>query len=336
MTTVDQVRRQLVEALGTAFRAFTTQAQSQREDLYALTMSGLGGCTRQAAYRLARATPSEDMVFTEARAANIGTMIHAGLLPHLAAVLEGTDEIPVTLKTDTLTINGRSDLYTPALRLVADLKTVGQHRMGSVGPGATHPHRLQVGGYALAVEQSGQPVEWIAWLYLDRSSGEDRIVVEEFTDEVRDLITRRCAELAVYGENPEAAPRDERGPGLSIVCDQCPWLRRCWGEDAAPGRIGAQRVLCHDNHDVERALDRYKEASEREREATDQKEFYRAMFSGFDPGAYGEWQFGWSSLGETDDKDAAVDMLKAAGLPVPRKTTGRRLVVRRTRPPQDQ
>ena len=321
-------------AAAEAFRHFTSQVQQAREDLLALTMSGLGGCSRQGAYRLARTPPSEDTTYGQMREANIGTMIHLGLLPHLAAVLDGVEEVPVTLRAAGLIINGRSDLYSASLRLVADLKTVGQHRMASLGPVASHPHRMQVGGYALAIEQAGHAVDWIAWLYLDRSSGQDRVVVERFDDDVRAMITRRCHELATYAETPDAAPRDERGPGLSIICDQCPWLRQCWGQDATPGMIGAQRVLCHDNAAVEQAIAGYKDAAQREREAKSEKEFYRAMFSGFEAGAYGEWEFGWSSAGRTEDKDAAVALLAEAGIPLPKRETVRRLIVKRSRPPE--
>jgi hypothetical protein len=321
----------LTAAINDAFTAYTAHAQSQRDDLYALTMSGLGGCTRQAAYRVARTEPSEELVFRPMREANIGTMIHLGLLPHLAELLGGREEIAVELGTSALTIKGRSDLYVPGLRLVADLKTVGLYRFGMLGDTASRAHRLQVAGYAMAVIQSGQEVDWIAWLYVDRSSGAEHIVVEQWCDDLVELVESRCEELTMFAETPDAAPRDERGPGLSYVCDSCPWLRTCWGEDARPGEVGAQKILARDHGGVERALKLYDDARAREKEAASDKEFARAMFSDYETGKYGEFEFGWSSAGEAADKDAAVALLAQAGIPVPRKATARRLIVKRAR-----
>jgi hypothetical protein len=335
VTTAEMSRTELAQlltaAVGDAFTAFTAQVQGQRADLYALTMSGLGGCTRQGAYRVAGTEPSEELRFGQMREANIGTMIHLGLLPHMADRLDGTEEIDVELATDTLTIKGRSDLYIPGLRLVADLKTVGLYKFGMLGDTANRAHRLQVAGYALAVLQSGQPVEWIAWVYLDRSSGAEHIVVEPWSEDLVELVEGRCEQLAMFAETPDAAPRDERGPGLSVICDGCPWLRACWGEDARPGEIGAQKILARDHGGVERALRLYDDARAREKEAKSDKEFARAMFSDYQTGKYGEFEFGWSSAGEADDKDAAVELLAQAGIPVPRKETARRLIVKRAR-----
>lgn len=329
--TAGEIAKQLGAAVGEAFTALTAEGQRVRDDVLALTMSGLGGCTRQAAYRLARTPPTDAHGYQEMRAANLGTMIHAGLLPHLAALLDGRDEIEVTLTLGGLTITGRTDLYSPTWRLVGDLKTVGSHKMATIGDRAVPAHRMQVAGYATGVLQSGQEVEWIAWIYLDRASGEEHIVVEEFTDDVVSMVEQRCAELAAYASDPESAPRDERGPGLSVVCDGCPWLRQCWGADATPGEIGAQASLVRDDAGVAEALRLYDEARAREKEAASDKEFARAMFSSYDPGAYGEFSFSWASGSETADKDAALALLEQAGIPVPMKRTGKRLVVKRSR-----
>lgn len=328
--TAVEVAARLRDAVAGAFAAFTADAQSQREDLYALTMSGLGGCTRQAAYRLARTPPSEELRFGEMREANIGTMIHLGLLPHLAAQLGGAEEVPVVFSTHELVIKGRTDLYVEPLRTVADLKTVGLSKFGTVGNTVNRAHRLQVGGYASAIVQSGQPVDWIAWIYLDRSGGGDKIIVERFDETLIATVDARLDELTTFAQSPDAAPRDERGPGLSVVCDGCPWLRECWGADAEPGVVGAQRILVHDDEGVEEALRLYDDARARAREADEDKEFARAMFSASQPGSYGEWELRWSNPGETDDKDAAVKLLQEAGIPVPQRMTSRRLMVKRS------
>lgn len=330
--TAEEIGRRLAEATAQAFVAYTTAAQQARDDLYALTMSGLGGCTRQAAYRVARTPPTQDLVFREMREANIGTMIHEGLLEHMADLLHGAAEVPVGLTVGNLTIKGRTDLYTAPLKTVADLKTVGLFKYAMLGSGdVNRAHRLQVSGYAYAVVQAGDAVDWIAWVYVDRSSGAEHVVVEPFTDELIAMVEQRCAELEMYARDPEAAPRDERGPGLSYVCDSCPWLKACWGEDAEPGTVGAQRILAQDHGGVERALALYDAARAREKEAASEKEFAKAMFSDYEPGNYGTFSFAWSSGGDSPDKDAAVELLASAGIPVPRRRTTRRLVVRRSK-----
>lgn len=331
----EQVAQRLKQGVSDAYRRYTADRQSEREDLYALTMSGLGGCSRQAAYRIARTPPSEDLVFTEMREANLGTMIHLGVLPPLAELLDGVEELPVTLTAHGLTVKGRADLYSRALNAVVDLKTVGLSKFSALGDDISPSHWMQIAGYALAVAQSGQRVDWLAWIYLDRSGGAEHVVVEPFDDIAIKQVEDRLAELAAYAEQPDAAPRGQRGPGLSYVCDGCPWLRTCWGQDAEPGVASVQRVLVHDNAGVARALQLYSDARKREVEACDDKDFARAMFSSYDPGQYGGWQFGWSNPSTTNDKDAAVDLLKQAGIPVPQKTTARRLIVKRARTSAD-
>jgi hypothetical protein len=328
----DELAAKLSVAVAEAFIAFTTAGQMEREDLYALTMSGLGGCTRQAAYRVAKAEPSEELVFGEMREADIGTMIHAGLLPHLAEILGGAEEIDVVTRAAGLVIKGRTDLYVESLALVGDLKTTGTYSFGTIGVDAVPRHRMQVAGYAYGLLQSGKPVRWIAWVYLDRSSGKERIIVEPWTDELAAMVEQRCEEIAMYAADPTAAPRDERGPGLCVWCDGCSWLRACWGPDAEPGAVGAQRILAQDHDGVKRALEFYDEARARADAAEAEKEFARAMFEGYTPGRYGEFSFRYSKPGKTVDKDAAVEILKQAGITVPEKTTKKKLIVQRVDP----
>jgi hypothetical protein len=324
------LEKALSDAVATAFRAYTEHAQSQRADLYALTMSGLGSCTRQAAYRVARTAPSEPLVFQEMREANIGTMIHLGLLPHLAAATGGTEEIAVTLHAGTLTIDGRTDLYSERLRAVIDLKTVGTYKFAGLGATIVPAHRLQVAGYAQAIRQSNRAVDWIAWAYLDRSSGSVRPIVEPWSDELEQLVAQRCEEITLFAEDPDAAPRDERGPGLSYVCDGCPWLRECWGRDAEPGVVGAQKTVLREHGGVEEALRLYDEARARRDEAAEEMAFAKAMFGDYDTGQYGAYSFSYASEGSSPDKDAALALLTEAGIPVPAKSTKGRLIVRKT------
>lgn len=326
----------LEAAIGQAWREITARYQSERDPL-AFSMSALGSCRRQSAYRLAGTPPSEPVPgrdgdhgvdHDENRAANIGTMIHNELLPVLARLLGAEHEVDLAAALDELRVEGRSDLYVESMRLVLDLKTAGTDKWRALVD-VLRAHRLQVGGYALGLAQAGKDVDWVAWAYLDRSSGQVFVVVEPFPGELLDLVEARAAELVTYARDPEGAPRDEHGPGLSVICDGCLWLRTCWGEDARAGEVGAQRNLVHDNAEVAEALDQYKRATKDESDAAARKEFYKAMFSGFAPGSYGTWAFSFSKAKPVADKDAAVELLVAAGLDVPMKPGVKRLSVRR-------
>lgn len=322
----------LEAAIGQAFRQVTGEYQAGRDPLE-FSMSALGGCRRQAAYRIAGTPPSEpvpgrDTDHGEQRAANIGTMIHNALLPALAKLLGADHELDLTAELDALAVDGRTDLYVAAMRLALDLKTAGTDKWRAMVD-VVRAHRLQVGGYALGLAQAGKDVDWVAWAYLDRSSGQVFVIVEPFPGELVDVVEERAAELATYASDPDGAPRDEHGPGLSYVCDGCLWLRACWGEDAQPGTVGAQRNLVHDDAAVAEALEQYKRAGKEESAAASRKEFYKAMFSGFTPGTYGAWAFSYPPPKDVEDKDAAVELLRAAGLDVPMKPGTRRLNVRR-------
>lgn len=329
--------RRVAVAVGRAFCLFTEQQQSQRHNLYGLSMSGLGGCSRRAAYALAEVPPSDPAAATtgENRAANLGTMIHAGYLPALASVLGAREEIRIDLAVDAedrqVVIPGRSDLYWPGEQLLLDLKTVGGHKLSArVADGPTWPHRVQVCGYALGAEQQGHPVRWVGWLYMDRATGEAYVIIEPFTDEQRQLVVDRCIELVNYAAFPHDAPRDGPGPGskpANAMCNGCPWLRECWGPTAQPGVAGAQSTKVDDFGGMEQVLAAYIKARDAEAAASDRKDFYRELFRGNEQGVYGRAQWRLTRPSRTVDKNACVDMVRADGREPPRRTGEPRLMV---------
>jgi hypothetical protein len=312
----------LSDAVGAAFLALTREGEERRSHPYALSMSGLGGCLRKAAYAAALVEPSDWPDSDEARQANLGSLIHERLLPLIAAALPGGARVEedVVLHAHGIEIPGRYDLYWPgAGGVLVDMKTARESVIrGRRRAGTRDDHRWQVAGYALALRQAGYPVAWLAWCYLDRASGEVMVIVEPFTPELAVAVVDRVVEICRWAYDADAidlTPRGERGPGLSWVCDGCLWLRRCWGPDARPGRKGAQRV--HERPAVESALLLYDELRAKIGELEKQKDFAAAMVRGNPKGRYGSMQLGYRRAGEKLDQKAAVQLLSTAGLPVP-------------------
>lgn len=272
-------------------RTFLAAQADNPHDPVELSMSGLGGCTRRAAYQVAGTPPSDTPPAEEGRAAMLGEWIHHGMLPRLAVELgmelaEVEVEKRVILRAGGLLIPGRADL---AGGLVLDLKTVTEGRLYGVRRlGEYYDHRIQVLGYALACHQAGYPVRYVAWLYIDRSSGDSEVVVEPFTNAAAMTVIRRVQEIRAYADqDPDEAPRDERGPGLSFACDRCPWLRRCWGEDAVSGETGAQRILAADVPGTERAALLLSDARRRKAAADRDEKFAKAILESTPSGTYG-------------------------------------------------
>lgn len=254
--TPEQAADKIADASRRAFEAATADRQ---RDPHQVGISSLGGCTRAAAYALARTPVSDDPGPEEGRAANLGTWQHEGFLPRLSAELRPSDiEVEVRLRAAGLSITGHIDLDWTLMPL--DLKTVGEHRLGRVRRAGDpyYAHRVQDAAYGLARMQEGRDTPMLGWHYLDRASGDEEIIVKPFTNRDALDVIDRVRLLRDYAESdPDMAPRDERGPGLSIVCNRCPWLRRCWGDEAEPGVVGAQASLVTNNAQASAALAQY-------------------------------------------------------------------------------
>ena len=317
-------------------RAFVAESRSRQRHPHHFGLSSLGGCRKAAAYSLSKTPPSDpDLPVREGRAANLGTWQHAGLLPRLAAELPGAQtEVKVRLRLAGLDIPGSIDLDDP--QTVLDLKTVGEYRLSGVLRSGSpyYQHRLQAGGYGVARLQQGRPPAYVGWHYLDRANGEECIVVEPFTNRFAEEVVERVEELADWAQEPDEAPRDERGPGLSFSCDECPWLRRCWGPDAEPGSTRAVRV--HTRPEIEAALLEYDAARAAESAARKSKEHALAQLEGAAPGQYGRASYGHGNAHTAEDPYAAVRKLKALGLDVPKVYKRGAVKIKLTAPPQPQ
>lgn len=293
-----------------------------------LSLSGLGGCSKAAAYAISKTPPSDEPGEEEARAAVLGGWEHAGLLPRMAEEFGGEHEVPLKLRVAGIVVPGTADLIAPLPKgiaaepgavALADAKTVGEHRLHGVRrAGAYEDHRVQVWGYALAAHQKGLTVEWVVWVYMDRATGEVETVVERFDVRTALAVVNHGRRLRMLADAPDHAPREGYGPGLSFACDRCWWLRRCWGEGAVAEREGAQRNLLHNDADIELAALMYHDAKRREKEAKSEADFAKATLTGV-TGRYGAWNVRYQGGANRLDQPRAKELLSEAGLEVPYK-----------------
>ncbi len=325
-----------------AFAHENTTRQADR-DPTRLTMSGLGGCTRAAAYQIAGTPPSDTPPREEARQAMLGTWIHEHLLPLLQDLIQidgavTVVEEPVELNAAGVTINGTLDLATDPV--VWDLKSVREWRLGGVRRRGTYSeHRVQVMGYALARYQAGYPVRWVVWLYIDRSTGEIHVEVEEFTNAAALAVIARVDEIRWFADdNPDLAPRRSvrgdrrnamRGPGASFQCDRCPWLRRCWGDDAVPGVTGAQKSVALTDPGIEYALEVYSAGADAASGGKADQDFAKLILANVAPGQYGPWMYDRGKAGTVWDRNAITDHFTELGIPIPTKRTSPPTIVKR-------
>lgn len=301
------------------------ERRQEHRDPTALSMSGLGGCTKRNAYSVAGIEATDTPPPEEARMALLGSGAHDWLLPAIARVIRRRYDVisqvehSVVLRAAGIEIPGNLDLAVSDL--VIDLKTVREWKLNGVRrAGAYNEHRVQVLGYAFARHQAGQPVRWVSYLYLDRATGEVQPVVEPFDVAAVEAVLRRIETIVRFAEeNPDAAPREGRGPGVSLICDRCPWLRRCWGADARPGRTGVQPAAANNAAALVQILALYANAAAASTAAGKDKDFAKLVLSRTDAGIYGPWKLGRGKDGETDDTEAMKAILAELGIDVPKK-----------------
>jgi hypothetical protein len=274
----------------------------------AVGMSMIGGCRRQAAYALRDGWPDEPG--SGSATAYLGTAIHDRLLPDLADRLGGQVEPEVWTVVEGIEIVGHPDLVLDEGECL-DLKTVSQWYYETCKRRVPWEHRLQVTAGALATDSIG-----CCLLYVNRSDGARFAVswdIEEYTGDLMEWVRQ-------IQVDPNDAPRDERGPVLSWKCDQCPWVKQCWGpldEFRAPQSIVADEI------GIEMALEEYDAARQIAADAKKDQEFWRQVLDGSESGPYGIWELGWTGGGgpikDTPDYEAAWEWLEETGGPLPYK-----------------
>lgn len=276
----------------------------------AITMSMVGGCRRQAAYAL-RDGWDDDSPADGSPTAYLGGAIHTRLLPDLAERLGGDVEPEVSVEVEGVTIVGHPDLVLGEGECL-DLKTVSMFYYATCKGEVPHEHRLQVTAGALATDSIG-----CCLLYVNRSDGERFAVSWDVGEYTADLVQW----VRDIQHPPDEVPRDERGPVLSFKCDECPWVRDCWGP-IDTYRTPQSAVI--DEVGIEMALEEYDRARAKESAGKLDKEFWRAALDGHPAGPYGPWSLGWSGgasgpPGDVPDYEAAWSYLEEQGAPLPYK-----------------
>lgn len=313
--------------------------------------SAVGTCRREAGYSHHRTKPSNPENLSSMPAV-VGTWMHAGGLAAIrdqwGAVIEVAvedDELKGHIDIVRLPEALRSRLpgrYKPSLCPdvveIEDLKTkrdqAALDRVMMLGPKRAELYQVHL--YADLVRRGkvkSKPrrqaalaglgpldVQTVRLRYVDRISGENEYVHQQPYDEEITQEAKGWLRQITASTSPEQLPRDEDGPGLSIICDNCPFVDACWGTDTGVKR---QAILIHDDVQVEEALQVYHEQRAIEAEAKAKKDMARAMLDGSEPGIYGEFKLGWSGGGIPKnpkpkvDVDRMTELFAEAGLEIP-------------------
>lgn len=289
--------------------------------------SDVGTCRRRTAYVLARTPKSDDE--GEKRAANLGTWIHKGALAVLASEYKAITEV----KLEDDRIKSQADAYYPDDAIVEDVKTRGRFVMDSArrhGPRTAELYQvhlyadlLRAGMFQRREKRlhGPQAVLDVRVRFLCRDDGDEHVWQQPYDPEIAAEAWAWLAEVRDYSR-PEFAPRDQRGPGLSAVCDSCPFRTACWGP---AGAVAAQATLVHDDADVQAALAEYDAGRTMEKEGKEIKESARAKLDGSEAGRYGGWELKWTGGNPTrpkPDAEAAFALLEDAGVEIPMTTPG--------------
>lgn len=300
-------------------------------------------CARRAGYLLHGRTPTDT---GEKRKAILGTYLHAGMLE--AAREEYGWIIERRVEDDT--IRGHIDAVQvdshTAARLpkrlrprlpaeettVEDIKTKSTFQWDTIlRHGASEAEIRQVLLYADLLRTEGfadidgqrqlarlgpLPVGRIRFRFINRDSGDDHVQELPFNAE-RAQGARWWVQQVRAAETPEDLPRTFPGPGLSAVCDNCPFKTACWGPTIAGQR--PQSLLVHDDAEREQLLAEYVHVSEQIKPLKARLNVLRAQLDGSEEGVYGDNVLSWSGGNPTkvDDVDAMAALFRRAGLPVP-------------------
>lgn len=195
-------------------------------------------------------------------------------------------------------------LYAGALAEVGFEDVPGQRYLARLGP-------LEIGR--------------IRFRFINRDSGAEHVQEIDFDPQ-------RAAEAAWWVErvrettDPEQMPRDFNGPGLDLICDYCPFQSLCWPE-VEPG-APAQTALIHNDADREQALIDYVKGHELVSEGNRIKALARKKLDRSPEGIYGPNRLSWggNNDAEEDDLEAMVDLHETADLPVPMVPDANRMI----------
>lgn len=325
-------------------RAAAQRADQRRDRSQQVELgpSGVGECHRRAAYIITQTPPSD--IIPPSMQMILGTWIHTGALAAAESELGALTEV----KVQSELLKGSADMLLAGV--IEDLKTTSVYSFGfRLNRGAPVPHLYQthIYGWHLLTGQFGEEtrtrlaaagllrgdgtvdVEWIRLRYWSRDDGDEWVHQQEYDPAITAEALAWLAEVyeAIERGGPEAASRDLDGPGLSVICDQCPFATACWGVPARPD-APVQANLITGRPDVEQALADYHRFRELESAARAGKALARAKLDSSEAGQYGDFVLGWTGgkappAGKVGPPDlpAIEALFAAAGIEMPRIPT---------------
>jgi organic radical activating enzyme len=121
-------------------------------------------------------------------------------------------------------------------------------------------------------------------------------------------------------------PRDLDGPGLSVICDNCPFRSTCWQLDRIVDDRAPQSILAPDAAAITEALRAYSDAADVESAAKKRKAKARKMLDAAEAGTYGSFRLSWSGGNPRPPQpnpEAMVEILQDLGVEIPMRPGGR-------------
>ncbi|MEU5093706.1 PD-(D/E)XK nuclease family protein [Streptomyces sp. NPDC020996] len=308
--------------------------------------SSIGLCRRRAAYEVHGTWPTD--LADNMHAAILGTWLHEGILRVLREQYGAHTELELT---DGV-ILGHADAYwapgAPHPRateaqaadvgVVEDVKTKSTRALDVVvrqGPSQAewfqvhlYAHLLRTGGlkdHSHLPAGEPLPVDVVRLRYVGREYGQVVVHQRAYDEDVTQQALA-WAEDVLASPEPEAMPRDLDGPGLSIICDNCPFKTVCWNLDQLADDRAPQTILAEDTAAITDALRAYTDAAEVESAAKKRKAKARKMLDAADAGTYGAFRLSWSGGNPRPpepDPEAMIRILEGLGVGIPMRPGGR-------------
>jgi hypothetical protein len=328
-------------------------SRSTRSKQRKVGASEIGVCRRRAGYSH-HGHPISNPENVTGIAAVVGTWIHKGALATMhsewGTVIEQRVEDDdlrghvdgIDLPNDWRVRAGLSEVEgAPDVVEVDDLKTKRDRRMidyvRNRGPKRSELYQTHL--YGDLLRRNGVkpihrqrhlaavgplPVETVRLRYFARSAEEDdagEYIHEQPFDPDIAAEAWEWVKQVTSSTSPDELPRDEDGPGLSVVCDNCPFRTACWGD---AGDFAPQSLLIVTDDDLAATLDEYDRQRAIERDAKAVKDKARQMLDATDPAIYTDgrkaFKLTWGGGRTGDPKpdvDAMVALFAEAGLEVP-------------------
>ena len=314
--------------------------------------SSIGLCRRRAAYEVHGTWPTD--LADNMHAAILGTWLHEGILRVLReqygawTELELTDGVilghadaywaPADLHRRVLGRDTADDSQLSDVGVVEDVKTKSTRALDVVvrqGPSQAewfqvhlYAHLLRTGGlkdHPSLPTGEPLPVDVVRLRYVGREYGQVVVHQRAYDEDVAKQALA-WAEDVLASPEPEAMPRDLDGPGLSIICDNCPFKTACWNLDQLSDDRAPQTILAEDTAAITEALRAYADAAEVESAAKKRKAKARKMLDAADAGTYGAFRLSWSGGNPRPpepDPEAMIRILEGLGVDVPMRPGGR-------------